>query len=249
MKKLRKQKKNKTEKLSDITNQFLKGELLPKDIDMDNEPMINIQGENMSYNEELKRWREERDITVESQKPGLLGNLLEETMEVARAKNLDGVVDGLLDYSVYLANALEEINLDQDLTEEEAKEVETKKRKFKELDDQALVMYKNYFLFKLMDGIKSASLVVTKDLVPVPKEAEEKIKLDTNIHIAYLNSLFRLIKSAIMIAGYDFDKAFKETFKAIHSRKGKWSTVLNKFEKDKDQLDRYEPNYDNAKIK
>ena len=61
--------------------------------------------------------------------------------------------------------------------------------------------------------------------------------------------LFRLIKSAVMIAGYDFDKAMDEVFKAINSRKGKWNYTLQKFEKDPEQIDRYEPNYKNAKIK
>ena len=42
----------------------------------------------MSYNQELKRWREERDVTIDSQKLGLVSNLLEEITEVSRAQDL-----------------------------------------------------------------------------------------------------------------------------------------------------------------
>nr|DAN55963.1 MAG TPA: hypothetical protein [Caudoviricetes sp.] len=213
----------------------------------------------MNYNQELKKWREERDITIDSQKRGLVSNLLEEITEVSRAQDLDGVVDGLLDYSVFLANALEGIDLDQELTEDEKKEVETKKTKYKDLDDLTLMLYKDYFISKLMDGVKSASFIANKRMIPIietkldmPKnneEMKEELKKLEDKHLRFLNSLYRLIKASIMIAGYDFDKAFNEVFKAIHSRKGKWDNKISKFVKDPNQTDRYEPNYENAKIK
>lgn len=213
----------------------------------------------MSYNQELKRWREERDVTIDSQKLGLVSNLLEEITEVSRAQDLDGVVDGLLDYSVFLANALEGIDLDQELTEDEKKEVDTKKTKYKNLDELALMLYKDYFISKLMDGVKSASFIANKRMIPIieakldmPKnneEMKEELKKLEDKHLRFLNSLYRLIKASIIIAGYDFDKAFNEVFKAIHSRKGKWDNKINKFVKDPNQIDRYEPNYENAKIK
>lgn len=213
----------------------------------------------MSYNQELKKWREERDVTIDSQKLGLVSNLLEEITEVSRAQDLDGVVDGLLDYSVFLANALEGIDLDQELTADEQKEVDTKKTKYKDLDELTLMLYKDYFVSKLMDGVKSASFIANKRMIPIieakldmPKnneEMKEELKKLEDKHLRFLNSLYRLIKAAIIIAGYDFDKAFNKVFKAIHSRKGKWNDKINKFVKDPNQSDRYEPNYENAKIK
>jgi len=213
----------------------------------------------MNYNQELKKWREERDVTIDSQKLGLVSNLLEEITEVSRAQDLDGVVDGLLDYSVFLANALEGIDLDQELTADEQKEVETKKTKYKDLDELTLKLYKDYFISKLMDGVKSASFIANKRMIPIieakldmPKnneEMKEELKKLEDKHLRFLNSLYRLIKAAIIIAGYDFDKAFNEVFKAIHSRKGKWDDKISKFVKDPNQSDRYEPNYENAKIK
>ena len=128
MKKLKKQKKPRTEKLTDLTEKFLKGELsFPEEMIIDNFTLIKFDTEEtkMSYKEQLQKWREDRDITIESQKPGLLGNLLEETTEVARAKCLDEIIDGILDYSVYLANAIEEVDLDQELSPEELREVES----------------------------------------------------------------------------------------------------------------------------
>lgn len=250
MKKLKKQKKVRSEKLTDLTEKFLKGELsFPEEMTIEGYTLIkfNTEETKMTYKEQLQKWREARDITIESQKPGLLGNLLEETTEVARAKCLDEIVDGILDYSVYLANAIEEVDLDQELSTEELREVERKRSKHKDLDENALIVYKNFFLFKLMDGVKSASFVITKDLISMTHKND--ISKEINMHVGYLNSLFRLIKSAVMIAGYDFDKAMEEVFKAINSRKGKWNYTLQKFEKDPDQIDRYEPNYENAKIK
>ena len=213
----------------------------------------------MNYNQELKKWREERDVTIDSQKRGLVSNLLEEITEVSRAQDLDGVVDGLLDYSVFLANALEGIDLDQELTEDEQKEVKTKKTKYKDLDELTLMLYKDYFISKLMDGVKSASFIANKRMIPIieakldmPKnneEMKEELKKLEDKHLRFLNSLYRLIKASVIIAGYDFDKAFNEVFKAIHSRKGKWDDKISKFVKDPNQSDRYEPNYENAKIK
>lgn len=250
MRKLKKQKKARSEKLTDLTEKFLKGELsFPEEMTIEGYTLIKFDTEEtkMSYKEQLQKWREDRDITIESQKPGLLGNLLEETTEVARAKCLDEIIDGILDYSVYLANAIEEVDLDQELSPEELREVESKRSKHKDLDENALIVYKNFFLFKLMDGVKSASFVITKDLIAMTHKND--ISKEINMHVSYLNSLFRLIKSAVMIAGYDFDKAMNEVFKAINSRKGKWNYTLQKFEKDPNQIDRYEPNYENAKIK
>ena len=139
------------------------------------------------------------------------------------------------------------------------KEVETKKTKYKDLDELALMLYKDYFISKLMDGVKSASFIANKRMIPIieaklnmPKnneEMKEELKKLEDKHLRFLNSLYRLIKASIIIAGYDFDKAFNEVFKAIHSRKGKWDDKINKFVKDPNQTDRYEPNYENAKIK
>ena len=80
------------------------------------------------FNNELKVWREARDITIASQRPGLVGNLLEETTELARGKDMNDVVDAMLDYFVYAANAIEGIDLNQELLEKELEELKLVRR-------------------------------------------------------------------------------------------------------------------------
>lgn len=196
------------------------------------------------FNNELKLWREARDITIASQKPGLVGNLLEETTELARAKSTNDVVDAMLDYFVYAANAIEGINLNQELLANELEDVNKKKHKFKELEPEAFEVFKKYFVNQLLEGIKAASFLT----MPRIEDADNKHKEIVEVYTEYLNKLFRIVKATILIAGYDFDLAANECLKAIHSRKGKWSNDLRKFVKDPNQTDRYEPNYDLAKL-
>lgn len=196
------------------------------------------------FNNELKLWREARDITIASQKPGLVGNLLEETTELARAHSTNDVVDAMLDYFVYAANAIEGINLNQELLANELEDVNKKKHKFKELEPEAFEVFKKYFVNQLLEGIKAASFLT----MPRIEDADNKHKEIVEVYTEYLNKLFRIVKATILIAGYDFDLAANECLKAIHSRKGKWSNDLRKFVKDPNQTDRYEPNYDLAKL-
>ena len=196
------------------------------------------------FNNELKLWREARDITIASQKPGLVGNLLEETTELARAHSTNDVVDAMLDYFVYAANAIEGINLNQELLANELDDVNKKKHKFKELEPEAFEVFKKYFVNQLLEGIKAASFLT----MPRVEDADNKHKEIVEVYTEYLNKLFRIVKATILIAGYDFDLAANECLKAIHSRKGKWSNDLRKFVKDPNQADRYEPNYDLAKL-
>lgn len=198
----------------------------------------------INFNNELKLWREARDITIASQKPGLVGNLLEETTELARAHSTNDVVDAMLDYFVYAANAIEGINLNQELLANELEDVNKKKHKFKELEPEAFEVFKKYFVNQLLEGIKAASFLT----MPRIEDADNKHKEIVEVYTEYLNKLFRIVKATILIAGYDFDLAANECLKAIHSRKGKWSNDLRKFVKDPNQTDRYEPNYDLAKL-
>ncbi|RDU53339.1 hypothetical protein CQA49_06735 [Helicobacter sp. MIT 00-7814] len=55
--------------------------------------------------DELKKWRDERHLTQESQREGLIGNLLEELTEYARAKDDLERIDALCDMVVFCLNA------------------------------------------------------------------------------------------------------------------------------------------------
>lgn len=56
-------------------------------------------------NARLKAWREARNISIESQRQGLVINLLEEFVELNRAKNEYEKIDALCDMCVFILNA------------------------------------------------------------------------------------------------------------------------------------------------
>lgn len=57
--------------------------------------------------ERLKKWRDERMLTRDMQKAGIVGNLLEELCEYQRAKNDIEKIDALCDISVFTLNTFE----------------------------------------------------------------------------------------------------------------------------------------------
>lgn len=56
----------------------------------------------------LKQWREERHLSIESQRDGLIGNLCEEMAEYYRATNKSEKIDALCDMYVFCMNSLDE---------------------------------------------------------------------------------------------------------------------------------------------
>lgn len=58
-------------------------------------------------NARLKAWRDVRGITMESQRQGLVINLLEEFVELNRAKSEYEKIDALCDMCVFILNAYE----------------------------------------------------------------------------------------------------------------------------------------------
>lgn len=54
----------------------------------------------------LKDWRDERHLSIESQRDGLLGNLCEEFSEYYRASNRNEKIDALCDIYVFCMNSL-----------------------------------------------------------------------------------------------------------------------------------------------
>lgn len=192
----------------------------------------------MNFKEELTKWREERSITLESQLPGLTSNLLEEVTELSRATELVDVIDAMLDYNVFLANAIEGINIDPILDPEIVKEIEEKHKKLSVMTNEDLALYKKSLISLLLEGIR-ASIAIT-----MPNIKQEHIDSFTE----YLNGIIINIKSSITLLNYDYAKCLEEVMKAIHTRKGHWDSTISKFVKDKVQPDRYEPDYTNCKL-
>lgn len=192
----------------------------------------------MNFKEELTKWREERSITLESQLPGLTSNLLEEVTELSRATELVDVIDAMLDYNVFLANAIEGIDIDPVLDPEILKEIEEKHKKLPVMTQEDLALYKKSLISLLLEGIR-ASIAIT-----MPNIKQEHIDSFTE----YLNGIIINIKSSITLLNYDYAKCLEEVMKAIHTRKGHWDSTISKFVKDKVQPDRYEPDYTNCKL-
>lgn len=192
----------------------------------------------MNFKEELAKWREERSVTLESQLPGLTSNLLEEVTELSRATELVDVIDAMLDYNVFLANAIEGIDIDPILDPEIVKEIEEKHKKLPIMTNEDLALYKKSLISLLLEGIR-ASIAIT-----MPNIKQEHIDSFTE----YLNGIIINIKSSITLLNYDYAKCLEEVMKAIHTRKGHWDSTISKFVKDKVQPDRYEPDYTNCKL-
>lgn len=192
----------------------------------------------MNFKEELAKYREKRSITLESQLPGLTSNLLEEVTELSRATELVDVIDAMLDYNVFLANAIEGIDIDPVLDPEILKEIEEKHKKLSVMTNEDLALYKKSLISLLLEGIR-ASIAIT-----MPNIKQEHIDSFTE----YLNGIIINIKSSITLLNYDYAKCLEEVMKAIHTRKGHWDSTISKFVKDKVQPDRYEPDYTNCKL-
>ena len=192
----------------------------------------------MNFKEELAKYREKRSITLESQLPGLTSNLLEEVTELSRATELVDVIDAMLDYNVFLANAIEGIDIDPILDPEIVKEIEEKHKKLSVMTKEDLVLYKKSLISLLLEGIR-ASIAIS-----MPNIKQEHIDSFTE----YLNGIIINIKSSITLLNYDYAKCLEEVMKAIHTRKGHWDSTISKFVKDKVQPDRYEPDYTNCKL-
>lgn len=192
----------------------------------------------MNFKEELTKYREKRSITLESQLPGLTSNLLEEVTELSRATELVDIIDAMLDYNVFLANAIEGIEIDPILDPEIVKEIEEKHKKLSVMTNEDLALYKKSLISLLLEGIR-ASIAIT-----MPNIKQEHIDSFTE----YLNGIIINIKSSITLLNYDYAKCLEEVIKAIHTRKGHWDSTISKFVKDKVQPDRYEPDYTNCKL-
>ena len=192
----------------------------------------------MNFKEELAKYREKRSITLESQLPGLTSNLLEEVTELSRATELVDVIDAMLDYNVFLANAIEGIDIDPVLDPEIVKEIEEKHKKLSVMTNEDLALYKKSLISLLLEGIR-ASIAIS-----MPNIKQEHIDSFTE----YLNGIIINIKSSITLLNYDYAKCLEEVMKAIHTRKGHWDSTISKFVKDKVQPDRYEPDYTNCKL-
>lgn len=158
----------------------------------------------------LKQWRDERHLTIENQRDGLLGNLCEELSEYYRATNESEKIDALCDMYVFCMNSL-------------GGNLKIAKDDFKNKNKKIFAMFyaSPYFRFFLLEKIESKLM----------KLKEEEIIVDTfNL---YLYIFMRNVGYEVQLMRYNFYKCMRETIKEISSRTGHYDENIHKFVKDK----------------
>lgn len=174
----------------------------------------------------LKQWRDERHLSIKSQRDGLMGNLCEEMAEYYRATNDDEKIDALCDIYVFCMNSL-----DGDLKVA--------------IDDFDRTLISEIYItqrFKLR-------LVSEIELKLIELKAKDIIVDTFNL---YLHIFMRCVENEALKLGYDFYNCMLETIEEISSRTGHYDENIHKFVKDKSDEAKakwYKPNYEKYKIK
>ena len=173
----------------------------------------------------LKQWREERHLTIESQRDGLMGNLCEEMAEYYRAINDDEKIDALCDIYVFCMNSF-----DEDLKVA--------------IDDFDRTLISEIYItqrFKLR-------LVSEIELKLIELKAKDIIVDTFNL---YLYVFMRCVENEALRLGYNFYECMLETIKEISSRTGYYNEDMHKFVKDKSDeavKNWYKADYSKCKI-
>lgn len=174
----------------------------------------------------LKEWRDERHLSIKSQRDGLMGNLCEEMAEYYRATNDDERIDALCDIYVFCMNSL-----DGDLKVS--------------IDDFDRTLISEIYItqrFKLR-------LVSEIELKLIELKAKDIVVDTFNLHL-YI--FMRSVENGALKLGYNFYECMLETIKEISSRTGYYDENIHKFVKDKSEETKakwYKPNYEKYKIK
>lgn len=174
----------------------------------------------------LKQWRDERHLTVESQRDGLMGNLCEELSEYYRATNESDKIDALCDIYVFCMNSLDG---DFKVT----------------IDDFDRTLISEIYItqrFKLR-------LVSEIELKLIELKAKDIIVDTFNLH---LYVFMRCVENEALKLGYNFYECMLETIKEISSRTGSYDSNIHKFVKDKSKeavKKWYKADYSKCKIK
>lgn len=158
---------------------------------------------------QLRQWRAERHLSVESQLDNVTGNVSEELTELQRAKTYEEAIDALCDVVVFTMNSIQK----------DIKDVVLKC----ELDNINTIYTPLIQLTKELT-LKTSSKIIQLLLCVVTVKDEYQDR-----------ELARIVLEAFSVMkqlGYYPYIAMKETVKEISSRTGKWDDKLGKFKKD-----------------
>lgn len=180
----------------------------------------------LEIQELLKQWRDERHLSIESQRNGLMGNLCEEMAEYYRATNDDEKIDALCDIYVFCMNSLDgDLKVTRD-----------------DLDRK---------IFPRIYNLNDLKLFFINEIKNKLEELKaEDIIVDTFNLFLYM--LMRNVENEPQALGYDFYECMLETIKEISSRVGHYDENIHKFVKDKSReavKKWYKADYSKCKIK
>lgn len=183
----------------------------------------------LELQELLKQWRDERHLSIESQRDGLMGNLCEEMAEYYRAVDESEKIDALCDMYVFCMNSL-------------GRDLKVAREDFEDANKKILAMYCALpsLKFYLLDNIELKLMELKKNEIIV-----DSLNL-------FLYAFIRNVEYEIQSMKYDLYKCMLETIKEISSRTGYYNEDMHKFVKDKSReavKKWYKADYSKCKIK
>lgn len=158
---------------------------------------------------QLRQWRADRHLSVESQLDNVTGNVSEELTELQRAKTYEEAIDALCDVIVFTMNSIQR-DIKDVVLKCELENINT-------IYNPLIQLTKEFALTTSSKIIQMLLCVIT-----VKEEYQ-----DRELARVILEAL-----GAIKELGYYPYIAMKETIREISSRTGKWDDKLGKFKKD-----------------
>ncbi len=180
----------------------------------------------LELQELLKQWREERHLSIESQRDGLMGNLCEELSEYYRATNESEKIDALCDIYVFCMNSFDE---DLKVTRDD-------------LDRK---------IFPRIYYLNDCKLLLITEIENKLNELKAETIIADTFNL-YLYMLMKNVEYKTLELGYNFYECMLETIKEISSRTGHYDENIHKFVKDKSReavKKWYKASYSKCKIK
>lgn len=177
----------------------------------------------------LKNWRDERHLSIESQRDGLMGNLCEEMAEYYRANGTYEQIDALCDIYVFCMNSLNISFIDlKNMLEPHLKVL-------------TINVEHRFFILSQIDKYYKVSKNIGI------KNSYSETEFNKNLYI-----LMRSVENEAVKLGYNFHECMLETVKEISSRTGHFDENIHKFVKDKSDEAKskwYKADYEKCRIK
>lgn len=175
----------------------------------------------------LRAWKDERKLSVESQRAGLIPNLLEETLEYMRASTDEERIDALCDICVFAINSME-IDFDRfDLIADVDSRVSTWKNHYDPKYMTEKHTHEWYCEFSMME--------ITRKISCLYHYLLDEITTTYKGNLDFERELAEIVEACFMVMfnmGYDPLECMQETIREISSRTGGYDESIGKWVKD-----------------